>query len=744
MAKKTHPTDKQGNSASPPSGAGARRVVALNVVVASLLVAALVFAANYIAWWLGTRYDLKLDLTEGRRHSFSSRTRMTLDGLEGEVRLTSFFVADEKDEMARVEKQRVEDLLREYERKSGKVVATFVDPAEDAEKLYELGQRVAALHADEVEPYVKAVKDALKCEQKVAVLLAKELELFGEASSESGVPPAVKGDLLQVIDGLSMQSTTHKKLVESLREEFASQLGQQRDEAVKKTSGGFGVPGYTDALGQVTLAINTTASVLAQIAQWADQTVRAEGVKLPEPVAQALSGAEGRYEAIQREMVALVDGFPKGQLKLEETLQQISFNSVVVEAGSRVRIVDRDELWPLVPGQQRYDPTAQRAFSGEEAITSALTSLTSEQKPAAIFVTWGGRPVSEYSGNFKELVTRLRKSNFSISTWDLMSGGEMPAIDGMSRAVLVVMVPEPPQGQMQMQMPPPNARAYEMVRQVLANGGSAMFFAAPRVGMNPPLPYTAMLKHFGIDLRDDAVTIQSIERMGGERVPVAEFEAVRYPSESAAGSVHPVVAPLQSIKSHFGAPIALALSDPLPEGVQVWPLLEIPDDRNYWGETDLMKLISKQQAEFDEGADIPSPYPIAVAAARTMPVPQPPVGEVGAASPPETVESRLVVFGDVFFATDRLAQRNWMRTGRGTVVWDYPYPANGELLTNAMLWLARQEDMIAVSPQAQQTSRIGDIAPGIYRGIRWALWAGVPLAVVLVGIVVYFVRSRVR
>ena len=741
MADKSNAADKRATPASQPSGAGARRVVALNVVVASLLVAGLVFAANYIAWWLGARYDLKADLTRGQRHSFSSRTKVTLNQLTGDVHLTSLFVADEKDETARLEKQRVEDLLRGYERASGNVVATFIDPAEEPEKLYDLGQRIAALHADEVVPYVQGVKDALAFEQKLAVLLGSELTLFQDASRETVESPVVKNFLGQVVLGLGMQSASHKKLVDSLREEFASDLGLQRDEALKKASAGFGVPGYSDALGRVTAEVDATANLLAQIAQGADQILRAEGMKLPGPVEKALADAEDRYADVQRQMVTLVDAFPTEPLELEQTLQQISFSSVIVEAAGQVRVLDRDELWPVVPGQERFDPTAQRGFSGEEAVTSALTSLTAERKPAAIFVTWGGMPVNEYRGNFTEIVTRLRRSNFSISTWDLTSGAEMPVVDGMSRAVLVVMVPEPPQGRMP--MPPPNAQAYEPVRKVLADGGSAMVFGAPRVGMNPPLPYAAVLEDFGINLRQEAATIRSQEMMGGDRGVATYFSTKRYPSESASGPVHPIVAPLQSMVSAFLAPVPLMKSNSLPEGVEVWPLVEIPDNRDYWGETDLMTLVSKQTAEFDAASDIASPYPVAVAVVRKTPA-SPPSEDAGTDAQAEMKESRVVAFGDTFFASDRLAQRNWTPTGRDTVAWDYPYPANGELVTNAMLWLAHEEDRIAVSPQAQQAARIGDIRPGTYRVIRWALWVGLPLVVVAAGIMVFVFRTRVR
>jgi len=142
------------------------------------------------------------------------------------------------------------------------------------------------------------------------------------------------------------------------------------------------------------------------------------------------------------------------------------------------------------------------------------------------------------------------------------------------------------------------------------------------------------------------------------------------------------------------------------------------------------------------GSDVAAPFAVALAAER-------PFADAAAASTADTAASsasgrigRLVVLGTDMMAMDRFMKPQLALTGNGLQWLDFP--GNGELLVNAMLWLGGQEDMIAVSSQAMQYSRIGDLGGGTGTLVRWLLWGALPLAVVLVGIAVYSVRVRAK
>ncbi|NIA22254.1 MAG: hypothetical protein GWP05_09905 [Anaerolineaceae bacterium] len=326
---------------------------------------------------------------------------------------------------------------------------------------------------------------------------------------------------------------------------------------------------------------------------------------------------------------------------------------------------------------------------------------------------------------------------------------EPPQVEGADKSVLVIMVPEPPNPRMGMRSPPATPQAYEPVRKYLAAGGRAMFFTRVQVNPGDPrapgIPYLGILKDFGLDVRTNIGAVMGIDN--DERdVAVPPLETTEYPSETNRRMDQPVIAPLQGIKSRFIAPVYIKVADPLPDGVQVRSLVEVPDDAKHWGESDMMLVASKYEGTFDPAKDVKPPFPVAVAVVRTAVAAaseksEKTEGAEASAKAAGRAASKIIVFGDDMFASDRFVQAHVELTRTGLALLDYP--ANGELLVNSMLWLSDQEDMIAVSPKAMQYGRIGDLAE--YGTLtRWLLWAGLPAVVVLIGIVVYCVRVRVR
>jgi len=69
------------------------------------------------------------------------------------------------------------------------------------------------------------------------------------------------------------------------------------------------------------------------------------------------------------------------------------------------------------------------------------------------------------------------------------------------------------------------------------------------------------------------------------------------------------------------------------------------------------------------------------------------------------------------------------------------FPGNAELFVNACLWVAGSEHLIAVSPEALEARRIGDL--GSWQlPIQIFLIVGLPVLVLAAGILVYVVRRR--
>ena len=137
-------------------------------------------------------------------------------------------------------------------------------------------------------------------------------------------------------------------------------------------------------------------------------------------------------------------------------------------------------------------------------------------------------------------------------------------------------------------------------------------------------------------------------------------------------------------------PLARAV-EVLPDGINgrvAQSLIET--SRQSWAESDLASLSSDAGVTMDEaGGD--EPGPISLAAAVSAPVADPAGSQSApAAADAPKPETRLVVFGDSDFATNAYAG----------------VPGNANLFTNAINWLAQQDNLIAIRPAKADDRRV--------------------------------------
>jgi hypothetical protein len=158
------------------------------------------------------------------------------------------------------------------------------------------------------------------------------------------------------------------------------------------------------------------------------------------------------------------------------------------------------------------------------------------------------------------------------------------------------------------------------------------------------------------------------------------------------------------------------------EGFEGAPLIPLPAELKTWGDTDT-ESVQDNNPTFDPAADIPGPI------------------YVGAAVKRKQGEGRLVAIGCYQFATDGLLMFPDRALARRTGYRAARFPGASELVTNSILWLAKMEPMIAISPAAMEVNRIENINPGVLRVWQGILLAGLPLAVVAAGMAM-FVKRR--
>jgi hypothetical protein len=153
-------------------------------------------------------------------------------------------------------------------------------------------------------------------------------------------------------------------------------------------------------------------------------------------------------------------------------------------------------------------------------------------------------------------------------------------------------------------------------------------------------------------------------------------------------------------------------------GVNVTPILPIPEQPTSWGKTDLVSLQNGRKPTFDKATDIPGPLWAGAV-----------VEKKGA--------GRLIVIGCRDWAStsivrfpDQRLQKQRLDVAR--------FPGNGELFANSIFWLANEDNMIALSPAAMDTPRIAAMSPGALNVWRVGVFLiGLPVAALLCGLFVY-------
>ncbi len=735
--------NRESKSENAPRRGPRRFLIGANVVVSVLLVAALVVAANFIAWWLTSRYDLTADATVGHQNSFSSRTKILLQKLDQPVHITSLYTAEPKDAPAAERKRRVEDLLHLYRAANSRYVEVeFVDPTDNPAAFHVVAKRITDDYAGEAKPYVAAIGDFLKFKTELQRTMLAEKERYAAI----GRDPEASADLKTLMHGLTealgqliAKNDEVERSIETWTSGGASLPGATADkegEKKKEEPAGLGIPDYAKATSTIASLADATAQLLDQIGELINKQLQVEGLRMPQTLRHDLQGADARYKEIKDRLLALSKQATQLKpLELDTVRNALSLDAIIVEAGGQVRVVGYEEMWPAPPGASRIDPTVERRFNGEDVLSAALTRAVSHNRVSAVFVQSGGMPVSEFYGRYTEMVERLKRANFEVATWDVARSHEPPKVAGTSSSVYILMAPEPPD--QQRPTPPPTPDQYQSVTDLVNAGGRALVFCRARMSpMIPEIPYTDLLHKWGINARTDLLTVTSYPINENEKNGRAPFlDTTAYPSESDFKSPHAIIKPLEGIKARFIGPVPLELAQPLPAGVEVWPLVATPRRPDIWADKDIQEVMQSHPGAFKKGEDLPSPYTVAVAAVRTANVAS------GAAAPAATNKSaaKLVVFGDDFFASDELMRASLSMTAKRELVL-LDNPANGEIVVNAMLWLSDQQDLIAVSAKAQEARRLG-VLPS---WLSWGLPIGIPVVVILLGLIVYMVRSRAR
>ncbi len=730
-----------------PMKATTRRVL---FGVNALVQAALATAVVVLIVWAGGRFKWPsawADWTSSGVNSLSPRTLQLLKGLDQNIRITCLFAEPdrERDRIGTKRYREMQDLLALYDSAGGARVSTYIiEPTLEQARTDELLQRLVALPAyrDEARAHVVALEAFTTLNEDIKRLAAADFQRAGE--------------LVGSDDPLNQS-----RAFNIIRSHWQSLL-EQADDMVTGINDltGREVPRYGQAVDAVREYLPDVRLRLEDVAGW----LGGDGLKTPgltEELRAFFEQTPARYaDVLARATALLADTENLKDLQLEQLHSSLtrwrSGPPVLVENEHEARVVSFWELWqPPRDGSLPVGPDGDdRMFHGEAAISSALLQLVQQDKTAVIFTYYGGEsPIRpDFSrmnpmmmrqmptAPYQRLAELLEKNNFVTAEWDVSQQPAPPATDDAGRRIYLVFPPEPPEQPNPMQ-PAPQAGMTPDDRQrvvdALAESGMALMLAgwlpptSPIPGFGTPYEYAGYLKsNWGIEVLSDYLAIQFTPHpeKPGWWLPTRNQPLVIATDWTARLTDHPISKPSQADRAGFrlSCPLRLVPEDERPAGVQLAALAEVMPTADVWAVQNVQRIdeqLRVNQAVKPDAGDVAAPFPLAVAAEH----------EDG---------RKLVVFSSVEFAADAVAMASGLRQVGNAFVLGRLYPANTDIVLNALHWLTGEADRIAVGPREGDMPRLGDLDERWAARLPWFLVGIWPAAALVVGLGVWLVRRR--
>jgi hypothetical protein len=682
-----------------------------NVAFTILVVIVLAFLLAY----MGQRFDRRIDTTTTGIYSLKPQTINLISNQNQHIKLVSLYSPKDAQGKENPYAGPVRALLEEYSRKGKNIEFDVIDPVTQPTKTDSLISEAVSKYGGAV----KAYKDFLQDFDSKTFDQLKQL-----TAAEAAAVANFQTDNL----GQDQRGQDIAAIIATVRDQLPKMLTQLKDQTSRELRKKF--PDYKAAVDQIKDTLGTTSQAEAAIGKLAIQYK--DDAKVPDPIRQYLSDSLEHHDAIKK----LADATTKkidtlGELKVGELQDAVKQPNVILVLGDKDwRVINVDQVWVSdTRDLQGYTEGQQikPRFAGEQAITTAILSITSGAKPKVVFIRAGGGPLTnpgfppfQAGGPLSNVADRLRSYNFDVLEKDItgtyamqaqMQGQQVepePSDADIKDAVWVV-IDQPAD---QRQGPAPSV-APKLIEHLM-NGGSAMVLALPSSEN-----LSDALKPYGLDLVSDAVIVHEVPK--GEHPQTGDLasDAQWLPFVFLINKYgdHMLAKPLESLDFLIAAGVPVR-TNPTP-GVTQSQLLPIPNNPQTWGERDL-ESANDNSVKYDPGTDVPPPL------------------FTGATA--EKANSRVVVFGCLQSFLNRVvAVPDQEMLKRGVVV--ARFPGNTELFANAVFWLAKMDSMIAISPAAMEVSRISNMSDATLNGWRVGVVLIIlPGLVLAAGITMYFAR----
>lgn len=703
-----------------------------NVAFSTLLV--VLIAAGLV--YLAQRRGVRLDTTVASVNTLKPQTLAVLKTLDQNVRIVSLYPrAQEKGEQDYF--QPVADLLEEYARRgvggggggsggaksgggAGRITVDFIDPVNEPGKLDALIQDVTARYSDEIKPYDAFLKEFPGFVTKFKAFADAQ----GKAVTALPVDQVTDTDLAQTL--LTAQATLTS---------LPDRLKEASDKIDRRLKGN--IPNYRGAVEDCQFELAILEQLLARVID--DFKALPPPPKTPQEIKAYTQQTLGDYEAnlkLVQDELAKAKALP--ELKLAALRDSIQRRTILVMGDKDMKVLGFSDVWQA-PDDLRTlisnsDEKPRLKFAGEQQISTALVALQTPGRPLVIVVRPGGGPLTQSlfsQAPFSGVARRLKQANFDVVEKDLSGRFAMQAqMQGIPvteatdeqmrnrKAVWIAFSGAPAFG--------PNGPSPlpGQLKQHLDEGGSAVLLVEP--GRDSCDTAT---KDLGLVVKSDQLIVKEVPRSvasvdSGDIIDNAQ--RVPYIFFTNDYGVSPITRPINSLQGLLLPLTPVKVDKTPPAGVSVTPILPVTRVIRTWGKTEFESVLEGKddRPEFSEAKDTPNTEAN-------------PLYAGGLATKGDT---RLVVFGTATSFSNNLLnlpdpelEKQGYLTPR--------FPANAELIVNAVLWAAKQDTMLEISPNAMEVARIRPIPAGTLQLLRYGVVFGlVPGAVLAAGALVYLKR----
>lgn len=757
-------TQRVGGGAGREGGGAASRRARYLATTSVLLLA--VSAVCVFGVMLASRHPVRWDMTATREHQLSERTQKVLANLKGPHEIMVVANASTVDPRAL---ERTQSVLGAIARSSEQVSASFIDAgsARGHAQLDEVLTRLTTRYQDGLTKASKGVADANAAARALAgdiELLAGQMQGVQDAIADAGGDPNITAVKRFFADSASVLRVSSHELTQACvnsEKLLGSPIPGTVIVPTARAASALRLPGAS-VLRQLEPIQQTTAAVAGVAGATAVRGVPKDLQQKAVPISQSLSRVRDQAARL------LLDLDQVARTPLESVVHVVSSSSAVLvigpppsndasagaggsasgsaggavgsAAGGGLTAVDLTTLLP--PRVRELEGAVQPdlRFRAEELLTGALASLSMPNAPI-VCITHGAPSSTRLNADsplIEALVTRLRLRGIDVIEWPAADVDEpigRNAVDPEGRRPVVYAV-VPINAMAGAEGATRSAKLNKAVAGLVESRQSVLLSLNPSnlPAMGQPDPAVDFLASYGIKpATGHPLLRRQPTQTGGFVTP--DLFILR--TEQG----HPVAEAAQSLRTYlaWALPIGIDASAGRSSGTEVWPLMVVPDDGTVWGEADWLGF---RQTPADQRASLVNPpTPESVRDDKNGPWTVAVAGEhCGVRDPTSKLTARcgrLIVVGSNRWFFDEFTQVGELIDAQMVA----RNPGNLEFFEAAVYWLSGQDNLIARSADAQAAALIPDLSDGTQITLRWVLIAGLPVIVLLIGVLYRVARG---